>query len=269
MQCPKCHAEVKEGAAFCHVCGSKLDTPPVSSPYGESPRTENSKSEEKIDAKTFTDVKSDEVIAGVKSGNLFKRVFAILFSPVKEWEKISKEKSKPALIIFGYLLILGVVAFTVIILGDIIRYFRYGYIDGAYVFRLGIFGVLKLIALVATPVIAAVIINSISKAFQVQRDFGKMLQLTAYSFTPVFVAWTMYLIPVVFIAHLVHVVGLYGILLFLLGFKKVLSIPPQRQVGFFFAAAGILYGVYYVMYWTIHFFQTPFWMGMNINPMPY
>jgi hypothetical protein len=263
MFCPKCGADVPAGAAFCPKCGNKFEANPTTPPAGDSP-----KAEEKMDAKTFTDVKSDEVIANVKSGGFFKRVIAILFSPAKEWDKISKEKPKVPMMIFGYLLILGVVAFISIFIGTIIDVLRYPYASvDAYFAKIMIFSILKLVSLIATPIVAALIINSLCPAFKTEKNFGKVMQLTTYSFTPLLVAWTMYLIPFGFMHYLVHLVGFYGVLILLLGFKKVLSIPANRQVGFFFAMAGILYGVYYVMYYTIQLIEVPAYnVGLNLLP---
>jgi Yip1 domain/zinc-ribbon domain len=267
MFCPKCGADVPAGAAFCPKCGYKCEGSSTPPPTGDAP-----KAEEKMDAKTFTDVKSDDVIANVKSGGFFKRVISILFSPGKEWDKIAKEKPKVPMMIFGYLLILGVVAFICIFIGTIIDILRYPYVSmdmlfSFYFVKIITFSVLKLVALIATPIVAALIINALCPAFKTEKNFGKVMQLTAYSFTPVFIAWTMYLIPFGFIHYLVHLAGLYGILILLMGFKKVLAIPANRQVGFFFAMAGILYGVYYVMYWTIQFIELPVYsMGYNYMP---
>jgi len=264
MFCPKCGADVPAGAAFCPKCGYKFDGSSTPPPTADTP-----KAEEKMDAKTFTDVKSDDVIANVKSGGFFKRVISILFSPGKEWDKIAKEKPRVPMMIFGYLLILAVVAFISVFIGTIIDILRYPYASlDAYFIKIVSFSVLKLITLIATPIIAALIINAMCPAFKTEKNFGKVMQLTTYSFTPVIVAWTMYLIPFGFVHYIVHLIGFYGILILLMGFKKVLNIPANRQVGFFFATAGILYGVYYVMYYTIKLIETPSY-NMGINFLPY
>jgi uncharacterized Zn finger protein (UPF0148 family) len=267
MFCPKCGAEFKEGAVFCHICGynnsnpSENKTPNQEPPKQEAPKTETPNMEEKMNAKTFTDVKSEEVISNVKSGNLFKRVFAIMFSPVKEWEKVAQEKPKIPMIIFGYLLILSIVAFTAIIIGYLINWWGVPFGFRPSFILPVLFSTFKLVALIATPVIAAIIINMLCPAFKTEKNFGKALQLTAYSFTPVYVAMTICWIPGLFIDFIVNLIGLYGVLILLLGYKKIFNIPTQRQVGFFFTMAGILYGVYYLLYLTVYIIQMPFWGG--------
>jgi hypothetical protein len=264
MFCPKCGADVPAGAAFCPKCGYKFSENPTTAPIPDAP-----KAEDKMDAKTFTDVKSDEVIANVKSGGFFKRVIGILFSPGKEWDKIAQEKPKVPMLIFGYLLILGVLAFLCILFGSLIQSFRsYQGIWGFSYFSLGVFSVLKLVILIGTPIIAALIINALCPAFKTEKNLGRIMQLTAYSFTPVLVAWTMDIIPFPFINYLIHLAGFYGVLILLMGFKKMLVIPANRQIGFFFAMAGILYGVYYVLFWTVQFFEVPYF-GVGYNYLPY
>ncbi len=268
MFCPKCGADVPAGAVFCPKCGYKFSETPGAAPSGDAP-----KPEEKMDMKSFTDVKSDDVISDVKSGNLLKRIIGILFSPGKEWSKIAQEKPKVPMLIFGYLLIIGLLAFVCIFVGSLINIFRYPYVSldllfSTYFAKVMIFSVLKLAILIATPIISALIINSLCPGFKTEKNFGKVMQLTTYSFTPVLVAWTMYLIPFSFIYYLVHFAGLYGILILLMGFKKVLTIPAERQIGFFFTMAGILYGVYYVLYWTLQFVEGPV-ISLGINYLPY
>lgn len=245
-------------SAFCPKCGYHFVNP-----SGEP------KSEEQTDEKCSPGTNPAEVVSRVKSGNLFKRVFAIMFSPSKEWDKIAQEKPHVPLMIFGYMLILGVIAFTCIFIGSLINIFRDPWVTidllfSVYFVKVTIFSMIKMLALICTPIIAALIINSLCPAFKTEKNFGKIMQITTFSFTPVFVAWTMYIIPFPFIYYLVQMLSFYGVIILLLGFKKILVIPENKQVGFFFTMVGILYGVYYMIYWTIQFIQAPiFHMGYN------
>jgi hypothetical protein len=256
MFCPKCGADVPEKAAYCPQCG-----------YHFEPRQE-----EAFNAKTFTGINSDEVVDSVKKGNFLSRLLGILFSPTSEWKKISNEKPRVAMMIFGYLLILALVAAVSLFFGSMILMLRtpfatFGNIFALYFAKIMLFSILKFGALIGTPIIAAVIINSLCPGFGTAKNFGKVMQITTYSFTPVIVAWTMYLIPFGFISFFIHLFGLYGIIILLIGYRKVLTIPPQRQVGFFFTMAGILYGVYYVLFWTVQFIEAPYF-SMSLNLLP-
>jgi len=269
MFCTKCGADVSSDASFCPKCGYHFSVNSGSS----TPPSDASTPESKMDAKSFTDVKPDEVFENVKSGGLIKRVIGILFSPSKEWEIIAAEKPRIPMMIFGYSLILGVIAFVCLFIGTMIDVFRNPFVSidvlfSVYFAKITIFSTLKLLILIGTPIIAALIINSLCQAFKTEKNFGKVFQLTTFSFTPVLIAWTMYVIPFGFVYYLVQMVGLYGIILLLLGFKKVLIIPDNKQVGFFFTMAGILFGVYYMLYWTIQFIQAPFF-NMGYNYLPY
>lgn len=256
MFCPKCGASVTDDAAYCPKCGYQL-----------AGHTETNNSETKSEASTSAD--AAEVAKDVKSGNLFKRVFAILFSPSREWEKISKEKPRVPMMIFGYLLVLSLVAFTCIFIGSLLNLFRNPWVSfdmlfSIYFIKVSIFSFIKMLALIGSPIIAALIINSLTPSFKTEKNFGRVMQLTTYSFTPVLVAWTLYIIPFPFIDYLMQLISLYGIIILLLGFKKILTIPENKQVGFYFTMVGILYGVYYMIYWTIKFIQVPvFNIGYN------
>lgn len=230
MICPKCKAEVNDDAKVCQVCGYK---------FQES-------ADEKIDAKTFTDVNANEVITSVKSGNLLKKIIGLLFKPKAQWNKIAKEKPKVAMILFGFILILSLLAATCNFLSAVIRNSLYGF-NFLEVFDFSFkYSVINLLILIASPIIAAIIVNLLFPVFKTEKKFGRALQLMAYSFTPVYVSWTLYLIPFVN-SYIVYFLGLYGILLIWFGVSKAMGTQKSYKVGLFFTSAGILYGVYFIL----------------------
>jgi hypothetical protein len=264
MFCPKCNVTLNEGDKFCHACGFPIaETKQVTAPLEE-----HQNQEQKVNAATFTGVKSDEVIANVKSGNFFRRMLYILINPGSEWNRIAKEKPRVAMMIFSYLLILGIIAFVAVFFGDLFDRLRYG-IDYHDMYIVSIYNVIRILGLISSPIIAAIIINAICPSFRIEKNFGKVMQLTCFSFTPVLILWTMYLIPFPFITYIVHILSLYGILIFFMGYKKILNPPRETQIGFFFASVGILYGVYYCLYYTIQFLSPLFWRSGISDVIPH
>jgi hypothetical protein len=255
MLCPKCNTILNEGDKFCHACGVHIpetDNDPSS-------QKEPSQPEEEVNIHTFTAVKPDEVISSVKSGNIFKRMIYILIRPAKEWSLISKEKPRVALMIFGYLLILGIVAFISMFFGYIILNFIYKGINPAQTIVLSAYCLTRVVALIISPIIAAIIINAMIPSFKMNKNFGKVMQLTCFSFTPVLFSWTLFLIPFdLFNSVLVHIVSFYSVFLFLLGYRKVLNPPNNKRAGFFFASIAIFYGVYYLLFYTVQLFYPLF-----------
>jgi len=244
ITCPQCQAAIKEGAKFCHVCGYKV---PEEKPQ---PATEVD-----VDLKTFTDVNSDEMLSGIKSGNIFKRAINIMFKPKSEWEAVAKETPKVPMLIFGYALIFTIIPVLSLIIGyglvgRRISFFNYSHWETS--FGTGILeSFLFIIAAFAAIIIGAVIINALAPAFKSEKNLGRAMQLTVYSFTPVFFAGVFFSLP--FLSFLAHLAGLYGIFVLLMGLPIVMKTPKNSQIGYFFASAGILFGIYWTVKWTFSF----------------
>lgn len=242
--CPQCKATLKEGALFCHVCGYKMPEEPTPS--------QDSAEDKNIDVKYFTDVKPDEVITAVKSGNIFKRAINIMFKPKSEWEVVANEKPKVPMLIFGYSLILVLIPVISLILG-------YGLIGskitaiwdnsfGAGFIKASIFFIAAFTAIIG----GAVVINALAPAFKTEKNFGRAMQLITYSFTPVFFAGALFILPL--ISFLAHLAGLYGIFVLLMGLPIIMKTPKNHQIGYFFTSIGVLFGIFYTVKWTFSLF---------------
>ncbi|HOY32483.1 MAG TPA: YIP1 family protein [Bacteroidales bacterium] len=246
--CPQCQAALKEGARFCHVCGYKV--PEETSASDSQPMQDSSQpaKEEDINMQTFTDVKPDEVVTALKSGNIFKRAINIMLKPRSEWDVVVKETPRVPMLIFGYSLILSLIPVISLILG-------YGLIGrkitviwdnsfGAGIINASVF----LIAAFTAIIVGAVIINALAPAFKAEKNFGRAMQLTTYSFTPFFFSGALLILPVLTVVA--ELAGLYGIFVLLMGLPVMMKTPKNNQIGYFFASAGILFGIYFTVKWT-------------------
>lgn len=241
ITCPQCHAALKDGAKFCHVCGYKIPE-------------ENSQTSpaDEVDMKTFTDVNSDEVLTGIKSGNIFKRAVNIMIKPGFEWDVVVKEKPKIPMLIFGYALIFTIIPVLSLLIGyglvgRRIHFFEYSHWETS--FWTGILqSFVFIVAAFTAIIVGAVIINVLAPAFKSEKNLGRAMQLTVYSFTPVFFAGLFFMLPV--LSDFANLAGLYGIFILLMGLHVVMKTPKNYQIGYFFASAGILFGIYWTVKWT-------------------
>lgn len=242
--CPQCKATLKEGALFCHVCGYKMPEEPTPS--------QDSAEDKKIDMKDFTDVKPDEVFSAIKSGNIFKRAINIMFKPKSEWEVVATEKPKVPMLIFGYSLIFTIIPVISLIIGYGLVGRRINFVFttlwqqsfGAGFWEAFVF----IVAAFAAIVGGAVVINALAPAFKTEKNFGRAMQLTTYSFTPVFFAGALFMLPL--LSFLAHLAGLYGIFILLMGLPIIMKTPKNYQIGYFFTSIGILFGIFYTVKWT-------------------
>lgn len=259
FHCPQCGAAFKEGAKFCHICGYKVPEEPVQEtqepilePIPENPETKQSSEpdNENINMDTFTDVKSDEVFGAVKSGNIFKRAINIMFKPRQEWEAVSREEPRIPMLIMGYALIFSLIPLLALVVNNSfwgsIRFGIHFTLSGTI---FGFFeGLMFMVSALATIIVTAVIINALAPAFKTEKNLGRAMQLTTYSFTPMFFGAAFYFIP--YMSFLVSLVGLYGVFLVLMGQPVIMKTPKNTQIGYFFATIGILYGIFFTIYWT-------------------
>ncbi len=239
--CPQCKASLTEQAKFCDVCGYKLIEDTASSSDTAEDKT--------IDVKDFTDVRPEEVITAIKSGNIFKRAINIMFKPKTEWEVVAAEKPRIPMLIFGYSLIFAIIPVVSLILGYGLigrkisvawdNSFGIGFMQ-AFVFVLAAFTAI---------IVGAVVINAMAPAFKTEKNFGRAMQLTAYSFTPVFFAGALFFFP--FLSFLANLAGLYGVFVLLIGLPIVMKTPKNNQIGYFFASIGVLFGIFYTVKWTL------------------
>ncbi len=259
MFCSRCGSSVPDDAVFCCKCGSRL-------PLRENGRLEDLRTlnENPVpDEPEREDPVSETTSPGGnpldKEGGIFDRVYSILFSPTSEWAKIVHEKPRPLYLVFAFLLLLSLGAGLCLFVGDILRFYIYVKSEDMQfmgcVYRVMTITLIKVVELMAIPVIAALVINSLTPAFKAERNYGRILQLTTYAFVPVLVSRVFYIFPFGFISYMIQFLSLYGIVLLLVGFRKILPEPENKDVGFFFASAGILFGVYFVLHWIIRFVQ--------------
>lgn len=239
--CPNCHTTIENGVKFCHVCGIKIPE-------------ENSQTSpaDDVDLKTFTDVNSDEVLTGIKSGNIFKRAINIMIKPKTEWDVVAKETPKIPMLIFGYSLIFTIIPVLSLLIGyglvgQRIHFFGYSHWETS--FGTGILqSFVFIIAAFTAIIVGAVIINTLAPAFKSEKNLGRAMQLTVYSFTPVFFAGVFFTLPM--LSVFAHLAGLYGIFILLMGLPVMMKTPKNVQIGYFFASAGILFGIYWTVKWT-------------------
>ncbi len=239
--CPQCKATLAEGAKFCHVCGYKL--------VDETAQSQDTSEDKTIDVKDFTDVHPEEVVTAIKSGNIFKRAINIMFRPKTEWEAVAAEKPRVPVLIFGYSLFFAIIPVTSLILGyglfgrDISvtwdNSFGIGFLQ-AFIFILAAFTAI---------IVGAVVINALAPAFGTEKNFGRAMQLTTYSFTPVFFAGVLFFFP--FLSVLANLTGLYGVFVLLIGLPIVMKTPSNNQIGYFFTSIGVLSVIYFSLKWTL------------------
>jgi sterol desaturase/sphingolipid hydroxylase (fatty acid hydroxylase superfamily) len=184
--------------------------------------------------------------------DIVERAKKIIVSPKTEWPAIAAEEPNTAEILKGYVLPLALVHAIahIIALGVIGRgmtaSFSWGIAMGLIQFILAFVGVY----------LSAYVIAYLAPRFGSQQDLGRAVQLVAYSYTPVWVAGILAIVPVLGVLGFVG--GIYGLYLMYLGMPHIMKTPQDRAVVYL--VVSILAVI--VTYWIITLLLTPIILGV-------
>ena len=215
MFCAQCGQLVAEGMRFCPQCGTPVVVPaPVAA------------------ASNAGDGEALRGDGGDAAHRLLARIKALLLSPSAEWPVIAAEPSSPAAIYRRYVaplaalgIIAGFIGHTVIgydvpLLGHV----HAGIAAGAGAALLG-----YLLSFVSVFVIAW-LVDVLAPSFGGQRDTLRALKLTAYSYTPAWIAGILQLVPA--LGMLALLAGCYGLYLLYVGLPVLMRCPKEKSVGY-------------------------------------
>jgi len=222
MDCATCGRTVPEGATVCVHCGAPMAKAAEPAPAGEAPRTPVTGA-----------ASAGPSSAGAPAANrLIKRVKAILLTPRTEWPVIAGEATTTQDIYLRYvapLVAIGVIASligtTVVgvslpMLGTI----RIGV-------AAGLAGAILHFALTFVAVfVVALIVDALAPTFGGQKDSLRALKVTAYSFTPAWVAAILTILPA--LGVIAGLIGLYGLYLMYVGLPVLMRAPADKALGY-------------------------------------
>ena len=163
---------------------------------------------------------------------LVARVRGILLAPRREWPRIAAEAATPADIYLRYvvpLVALGAIASSVGAWLFGIRAVPYGSVrlgPGAALTGALLHFVLQL----AAVVIVSLIVNALAPTFGGRKDARRALQVTAYSFTPAWVAAALMILPALDV--IASLLGLYGLFLLYTGLPVLMQSTRDRTLGY-------------------------------------
>jgi hypothetical protein len=177
--------------------------------------------------------------------NLIERVKNILLTPKTEWDKIDNETPNTQGIITTYVL-------PLVAIGAIAAFVGWGFIGKSYwgikftSTSWGIrYAIIALISGVAGCLLLAAVIDALAPNFKSEKNFGKSLQLAAYSSTAGWVGAFFNIIPS--LAIIGSLVGLYGLYLLYLGLPKLKKTPEDQVTTYFVISLVAMIVAYFVI----------------------
>ncbi|MGH8798963.1 MAG: Yip1 family protein, partial [Casimicrobiaceae bacterium] len=166
--------------------------------------------------------------AGAAAQGLVARVKGILLSPSTEWPIIAAEPSSAGAIYGRYVAPLA----TIGVIAGLIGHTIIGYpLVGHLGVGIGIAGALvKYVLAFVSVFVVAWLVDMLAPTFGGQRDSLRALKVTAYSYTPAWVAGILQLVPALGILALLA--GLYGLYLLYVGLPVLMRCPKEKSVGY-------------------------------------
>ena len=164
--------------------------------------------------------------------NLVERAKNILITPKTEWDAIAADATPTQGLIVGYVLPLAAVAAVAAFIGQVFIGVSMGYMG---TMRIGLVAglvglVFSLVMAVAMVFLIGFIADALAPSFGGQKNMNQAVKVAAYSFTPVWVAGILNIIPLLGI--LVALAGLYAIYLLYLGLPKLMKAPQEKAAGY-------------------------------------
>lgn len=165
---------------------------------------------------------------------LLERVRAMMLIPQAEWPAVSAESSDT--LALRYIAILALIPVLARLIG--------GWLIGGYTPLLAaLIGAVVAYALCfVTVFVVALAVDLLAPKFGGQRGYSRALRLTAYSFTPVWLAGIFLLVPG---ASFLVLLGLYGLYLMWTGAPVLMRVPRERALLYVMvvAACAIVFDV--------------------------
>ncbi|HEX7571651.1 MAG TPA: Yip1 family protein [Bacteroidota bacterium] len=173
--------------------------------------------------------------------NIVDRAKNIILTPKTEWPAIASEEPNVGQIISGYVIPLALIPAIAAMLG-------YGVVGRGMTssFTWGIaMAIIGFVVALGGVYLTAFVVDYLAPNFGSQKNFGRAMQLVAYSYTPAWVAGILNIIPV--LGVLVLIASIYGLYLMYLGFPHTMKTPDDKVVVYMVVSIIVLIVVYFVL----------------------
>lgn len=177
--------------------------------------------------------------------NLIERAKNIIVTPKTEWDVINGEEANVPAIITGYVLPLaGAAAVAAFIgyglIGVDMGFFRVKGMDwGLYQ------GISVLAGALISVFVSAIIIDALAPSFGSEKNFGKSVQLVAYTWTPAWIGGLLSILPA--IAIIGSLAALYGFYLLYIGLPVLKKTPEDKKVAYYVVSLLTMFLVFIVI----------------------
>ena len=170
--------------------------------------------------------------------NIINRVKNVLISPKTEWLTIEAENGPHAKVFTSYVALLALIPAVAAFIGyGLIGYSAFGIHVGSVSWGLRQ-AIMQYLSILGGIYLTAFIIDALAENFGAKKDFDRAFSLVAYSYTPIFVAGVLYLLPS--LSWLALLAGLYCLYLLYIGLQPMMKAPAEKQTSYFVVSLVIM-----------------------------
>ena len=162
---------------------------------------------------------------------IFNRVKNVLVSPKTEWETIEAENAPHEKVFKTYVVPLALIPAVAAFIGSgLIGYSILGthVVSISWGLRQAI---MQYVSMIGGIYLTAFIIDALASNFGAQKDFNRAFSLVAYSYSPMFAAGALLILPS--LSWIVLLAGLYGLYLLYIGLQPMMKAPAEKQTAYF------------------------------------
>jgi hypothetical protein len=174
-----------------------------------------------------------------------KRIFRILFVPLREWKGIAAESEPLGAIIKYYawpLIVLGAVVKVVSIYIDFTDNSNLAQFKIPFIFTMLLFNMLTPIFVI---LLGGLMIGKIARIMGAGTHPQSASRLLIYSYTPLFFATISVNTGLNF--QYVGLISIYSVVLFWLGIDPMLHLPSERKLGFLIFSVAVLCFLFFII----------------------
>ena len=174
--------------------------------------------------------------------NIVERAKNMILSPKTEWPVVGAEEPNVGQVITGYVIPLAAIPAVAQIIGI-------GLIGSGFMhsFTAGVaMGIVSFVAAVVGVYVTAFVVDLLAPNFGSQKNFGRAIQLVAYSYTPAWVAGVLNIVPP--LGPIALLAGLYGLYLLYLGLPHTMKTPQDKVVVYLVVTIIVLILVSFILF---------------------
>ena len=170
---------------------------------------------------------------------IIDRVKNVLVTPKTEWTAIEAENMPHAKVFTTYVVPLALIPAVASLIGyGFFRVSAFGIYGGSLI-ALGVrHAIMQYALMIGGVYVTAFVIDALADNFGVKKDFDRAFSLVAYSYTPMFVAGALYMLPT--LAGLATLAGLYGLYLLYIGLQPMMKVTDEKQTSYFVVSLVVM-----------------------------